>query len=76
MILVAPTERPAMPTSMPVLDALKAKKSAHMDKRHDPNEAFSLKKRRYSRIKDGRFQKEDRGCLWCCFRDETKQRFD
>ena len=33
-------------------------------------------KRSVSSIRDGRFKKEDRGYLWCCFRDETKQRFD
>src|SRR5260221_6678833 len=31
-ILVASTERPAMPTSTPLLDALKAEKSAQRDK--------------------------------------------
>jgi len=51
-ILVAPTERPAMPTSTPLLEALKAEESAQRDKEEIQRNHFHYKDAPHASKKD------------------------
>jgi len=73
--LVASTERPAISTSTPLLDALKAEKWPQRDKEAIQRNSSSLQGR-CSSIQEGQFQEDGRAGLRCYIRGEAGRRFD